>query len=105
MQSIEKLLKEIKLRPAMYLGRNSISLLAAFINGWCSRDLENVYDYYLIKDFQKWIEKKYKIRSNHSWSSIILFYSSDENDALNNFFILFEEFLKKESKKIKKNNK
>ena len=43
--------------------------------------------------FQSWIENKFKMRGTHSWAKIILFYSMDEKDALDNFFKLFEEFL------------
>ena len=49
-----------------------------------------------LKCFQKWVEKKYKIKSNHHWSQIILFYSPNEYFALNTFFDLFEKFCDEE---------
>lgn len=43
--------------------------------------------------FQSWIQEKYGIESGQSWSKIILFYSIDEEEALEKFFELFEEYL------------
>lgn len=92
MNSIIELITQIKTRPAMYIGRNSISCLKAFIDGWYLRTPETVIDSTVMDDFQNWVEKKYNIKTSHSWCDIILFYSQDENDALSNFFREFDEF-------------
>lgn len=93
MDSIKELLSEIKNRPELYIGQRSLSLLHAYLNGWLNRDEKSVIDYDLIGKFQDWVQKKYKITSSQSWARIILFYSTDEIDGLNNFFRLFDEFL------------
>lgn len=48
--------------------------------------------------FQDWIVKKYKIKTSHSWASIIRFFSQDDGDALNNFFLEFDRFLETQKK-------
>ncbi len=93
MTSIIELIKKIEERPAMYISKNYISCLRAFIDGWYFRDTSNITDIDFMGDFQDWITSKYKITTNHSWNDIILFYSQDEVDALKNFFKEFDEFL------------
>jgi hypothetical protein len=93
MNSVVEIIKLIKIRPAMYLSRNYISCLKAFIDGWYLRDHNSIVDADVMGGFQDWIGKKYKITSSHSWCDIILFYSQDESTALNKFFDEFEEWL------------
>ncbi len=92
MNSIFQLIRLIKTRPTMYITRNSISCLKAFIDGWHFRDPDSLVDFYEMDNFQKWIESKYHINTSHSWCDIILFYSLDESTALINFFKDFEEW-------------
>jgi hypothetical protein len=93
---IEELIKNIKKRPAMYLGGNSILRLKSFVDGYyfaiCSYEVE-IYEGELWRDFQDWVAKRYDIYSSQNWSDIILFFSIDEYEALNEFFKLFDEFL------------
>lgn len=91
--SIVELILKIKKRPAMYLGRNSISCLRSFMDGWNHRQPTTVIDAEIIVEFQDWVENKYKLKNTHSWDRIILFYSQDEGTALTNFFELFDKFL------------
>lgn len=94
MNSIFSLIKLIEKRPAMYLGRNSISCLKSFLDGWYLRDPDNVIDAEIMNDFQSWVEKKYDVSGNQSWCDIILFYSQDEGTALTNFFRHFDQWAK-----------
>jgi len=93
MLSIKTLISTISQRTAMYIGRNDIFCLQAFINGWIFQNTDSISDLYLIDDFQKWIAARFEIKSTQGWSSIILFYSVDEQHALKQFFELFGEFL------------
>lgn len=92
------LLQRIKQRPGMYLGRRSITRLSMLLMGYSLA--RNELGLPITKQekefggFQEWIQEKFKITSSHGWDSIILFYSADETDALDNFFQLFEQFLK-----------
>lgn len=95
MDNLSDILKKIKNKPSVYLGKPSISCLQAFLSGY------NVAQYQLglplqpenpLDGFQDWIQKKFNIDSSQSWANIILFFSQDERDALDIFFHLFEEF-------------
>ncbi|MHC0065946.1 hypothetical protein ACWATR_24080 [Nostoc sp. UIC 10890] len=94
----DEILKGIKKRPGMFLGRSSITRLDMLLRGYslARREVgvpptepESEFE-----GFQSWIEEKYGINSGQSWSKIILFYSVDEHEALHKFFELFEEYLK-----------
>ncbi|HAT16129.1 MAG TPA: hypothetical protein DCS91_23595 [Microcoleaceae bacterium UBA11344] len=94
------LLQRIKQRPGMYLGKCSISRLRAFLNGYemarAELGLPDTEQQQQLDGFQEWIQERYKITSSHGWDSIILFFSADERDALDNFFKLLEEFLNRD---------
>jgi hypothetical protein len=98
MTNIYQLIDRIKKRPGMYLGKPSIIRLKAFLDGYMGarQDLgfplteqEEKFNH-----FQEWIQTRFKITSSHSWADIILFYSADEKEALNQFFELFDQFIK-----------
>ncbi|MEC4818115.1 MAG: hypothetical protein SAK29_33315 [Scytonema sp. PMC 1069.18] len=92
-----KLLEWIKKRPGMYLGSASITRLDMLLRGYslAKREVglppteqEQNFD-----GFQSWVQERYGVKSNQSWAKIILFYSTDEQEALERFFELFEEYL------------
>jgi len=91
--SVIELIESIRKRPTMFLGRSSIACLRSFIDGWNHRKPESVIDGEIIGEFQEWIEARYNLKNTQSWDRIILFYSVDEHDALENFFRLFNQFL------------
>ena len=97
MDSVKSLINAVRLRPAVYIGKRSISCLKAFITGWYLRNPDEVEDSEILDKFQEWIQNKYHIYS-HSWNEIILFYSQDECDALDTFFKEFETFLEEQKK-------
>ena len=94
MNSIVELLELIKERPAMYIGRNSISCLKAFIDGWYLRNPSGIIDGHIMEEFQDYIEKKYNETSCRSWCDILLYNSQDENKALELFFEEFFSLIK-----------
>jgi hypothetical protein len=80
----------------MFLGSCSITRLRSFLDGYQSAraDLgmpktrqENVFD-----DFQPWVQARLKVTSIQGWDSIILLHSSSEQEALQLFFDLLEQF-------------
>ena len=93
MNNLIELIGLIEKRPAFYLGRNTISTLRAFLDGWVMREPSTVIDSNVLNDFQQYIEEYYSIRG-HSWDKIILLFSQDEADALDTFFIRFNEIKK-----------
>lgn len=92
-----EMLNRIKQRPGMFLGNCSITRLRAFLDGYMGAradlGLPLTQQEQEFNSFQEWIQTRFKITSSQGWERIILFYSSDEKNALNNFFDLFESFV------------
>ena len=100
MKDIYDLLKEIKARPALYTGGNSIFQLQAFIEGYfcAKRDAgiplsEQEKDF---ENFHQWLEERLRAKTNLSWAKIIAFRSSNEIEATKLFFKLFDEFVNRD---------
>ncbi len=105
-RDIYDLLFLIELRPAMYLGRLSITLLRTFLDGFdlSSKINNSKFDWKKFRTneeprpaagFQGWISKKILNRKEVAmgWDNIILEYTNkDEEQAFNLFFALLEEF-------------
>ena len=95
------LLQRIKDKPETYLGKPSITRLRMFLDGYgmarCDLGLPRRSQQKEFSGFQEWIQTRFNITSTHGWDDIILFYSVDERDALDNFFKLFEQFCNDES--------
>ncbi len=91
-----QILERIKQKPAIFLGKSSLTRLRSFLDGYMGArvdlGLPETQQEIEFNQFQEWIQSRFKINSSHSWDSIILFYSEDEKDGLNKFFQLFEEF-------------
>ena len=79
----------------MYLGSKSISCLRVFIDGWYYRNTEETDGMEVLNEFSKWLQDMYGFDNQRPWDKIILFNSSDQAVALDNFFELFDEFLDK----------
>ena len=76
----------------MYLGKPSIHHLRCFLDGWFHGNADEVEDAASFAEFASWIEKKYKVNSTQGWAKIIEFWSTDEIDALKQFFVHLDEF-------------
>jgi hypothetical protein len=90
------LIRNIQKRPAMYLGQPSISHLRTFLSGYFfarhqlgQPETEQEKQF---STFQDWVQQHFKVTSSQSWDKIILFFSQDEQKALELFFKLFDEF-------------
>jgi hypothetical protein len=96
MNDFYDLLQKIKKRPAMYLGKNSIFSLQAFLDGYYFARREigiNLTEEEIeFQNFLQWIRYRFNVETGQLWSSIILFHSADEKSAVDRFFTLFEEF-------------
>lgn len=103
MNSIVELLKLVKERPAMYIGKNMISCLKAFLDGWYLRNPDGIIDVNIMGAFQDYIEKKYNQPSYRSWCDILLYISQDESIALDLFFEEFFRLIEQNSDNIKGN--
>ena len=97
MLNLYDLLGKIKKRSSLYLGKQSLSHLHVFLDGYTfarrQLGIPLTAEEKKFEDFQEWIENRFNQADTQSWSRIILFYSEDEADALKRFFDLFEEFV------------
>ena len=99
--SVFELIDDIRKRPAMYLGKPSIHHLQCFLDGWFHGRSYEIKDVDSFGEFASWIAKKYKVKSTQGWAKIIEFWSTDEIDALKQFFVLLDEFQASSKKKSK----
>jgi hypothetical protein len=100
MHDLYMIIRKIKKAPSMYLGRHSILCLQAFLSGYSvaryESDAQVTPQEEDFKQFPQWIREKFHIQTSQSWASIILFFSEDEQKALDTFFELFEEFINRD---------
>lgn len=100
MVDLYALIRNIQKRPAMYLGRASISNLRTFLAGYCfarrQLGVPQTFQEQHFSEFQAWVQQRFNLTSNQTWDQIILFFSQDESSALEKFFILFDEFTQTE---------
>ncbi|MEH1873133.1 hypothetical protein [Nostoc sp.] len=100
MVDLYDLIHNIRKRPAMYLGRASISNLRTFLAGYCFArrqiGITQTQQEQQFSEFQIWIQQRFNLTSNQTWDQIILFFSQDEHTALEQFFKLFDEFIQTE---------
>ncbi|QLE50564.1 hypothetical protein FD724_22360 [Nostoc sp. C057] len=100
MVDLYDLIHNIRKRPAMYLGRPSISNLRTFLAGYCFARrqiaIPQTQQEQEFSGFQTWIQQRFNLTSNQTWDQIILFFSQDEHTALDQFFKLFDEFIQTE---------
>jgi hypothetical protein len=93
MKSLVGVLDMIRQQPGLYLPARTLECLRAYIEGWrLAADYPEAEEALLV-GFQQWIADRFLVKSAQSWDSIILFYAKDGHDALNQFFVLFAEYM------------
>lgn len=100
------LLAAIHLKPAMYLGKKSLTLLFTFFSGIDLADKLGARKFntmeVLFNDFANFVQRKFKQgRSAMGWLRILEKTDNDEEKAFDLFFALLEEF---KLEKVDKNN-
>jgi hypothetical protein len=89
-------LRELQSRPGMFLGQCSITRLRSFLDGYRSAradlGLPTTAQENEFSRFQAWVQEKYQATSSHGWDSIILLNSADEQESLQLFFTLLQQF-------------
>ncbi len=103
MSTLFNLLKKIRVKPALYLGKTSITSLRMFILGYRFArsemkiaNTESESDFY--KNFQPWLQNRLSIRTVNGWDKIILLTCIDEKAAFDYFFQLLDEFLQRDDR-------
>ena len=94
MSKLSDLLDKIRERPEMYISGRSINYLRVFLDGYLLAASDEQRDAIggELTAFRDWLAAKHSIKSNQSWNQIVLFFSTDEMVALDEFFRLYEKF-------------
>ncbi|MCD1258180.1 hypothetical protein B5M42_004915 [Paenibacillus athensensis] len=90
-------LQQIKQKPALYLGKKSLPLLQAYLNGYVAyhNDTNNEEDYFFLPELRDYIIQHYNIDTSHGWPELITFFSSNDNEAFDKFYELLDDFFSK----------
>jgi hypothetical protein len=93
------LLNKMRSLPGMYLGTPSLLRLSMFLQGYelAAAQLANRDPDPFLSDFRDWIHERYR-STTVPWEELILRESSDEADALQRFWRLFDEFVARRPK-------
>jgi hypothetical protein len=95
-----ELFQVIRKSPAMYLAPPSATTLRAFLSGVQFALQGSDSDIlHFQNDFGNWLRKRYNLNSSQHWTKIIEFYSSTEDDEMNLFWKLLDEFESKPQRK------
>jgi hypothetical protein len=84
-------------RTGMYVGTASLSKFADFLRGYehaVYRLKPDEADPFL-GEFRDWIYHRFQTNENIKWETVILRHSADEEDAVNRFWKLLDEFVQK----------
>lgn len=92
-------IERLRKNSPMYLGNRSLQNFAHWLNGY-SMALHDMgipisEEQREFSDFHAFVAKRMRMASNAHWSKNILYYYEDDGSALEQFFILFDEFCKK----------
>jgi hypothetical protein len=91
MDKTYELLQDIRKCPEIYLGKKSIELLYAFLNGYRHHSDVNYSD--CLTGFQEYIESIYRLNTDHNWANLIEFFSSTEEEAFWSFYKYFDNYM------------
>jgi hypothetical protein len=80
----------------MYLGQADLTHLGAFLAGYFfarrQSGIPETEQEQQFSEFQAWVEQKFSVSYSQPWEKIIRFFSPDETTAIQQFFVLFNEF-------------
>ncbi|NEQ99248.1 MAG: hypothetical protein F6K30_21445 [Cyanothece sp. SIO2G6] len=92
-----ELINNIRKRPTMYLGQTSIGQLRTFLAGYTfarrQLGITQTPQEKLFSTFQPWVAKRLALSPQQHWDQLILAASQSEEEALQSFFQLFDEFV------------
>ena len=78
----------------MYIGTNSIAKLAAFLRGY-QYALEQHslgQDDNFLAALQEMAQSRFGVKISKAWEEILLFHSSDDNEAMDFFWRLYDDY-------------
>lgn len=89
-------LREIRLKPRIYLAEPTVIFLKTFIDGYAirERELNGDADCEMLEGFQRYVENKYQEKLSISWATIISKHCESEEETFSVFFDLLDEYVK-----------
>jgi len=92
--NVADLFDEALERPALYIGHESVILLKAFLDGYEFANFRNGLRSRdsLYAGFQPWVAKRFHIKTEHDWASIISFIGVSETCAFSLLNDLWSEY-------------
>ena len=101
------MLERIRERPAMYLPERSISLLDSYLQGYNAALSDAGYrqedgNEGIMTGFQRFVEKRFKIKLSVSWANILRFVNSSDAFAFVAFWEIWDEYLTQRRRARKK---
>lgn len=89
---------QVRKRPGMYLGENTITKLYDHLQGYRMaywfNDIDNHVDKHFFDNFNEFVYGYYTVTTNDNWKGVILEQSfGNEQNALDTFFELFDLFI------------
>ena len=91
---VDRLLEEIRIKPAMYLGKKSLETLSIFVTGYeCAVDeITGSQDAGLFCRMQEFVQDKYNIpMTSRNWAQLISERTASPEAAFDLFFELYDE--------------
>ena len=93
MNGLKDLIAKMRSKPGMFFSNFSIYCVKAYIDGYVFNKDEGVL---LMHNFQNFVVGRFKLSPVLSWDKIIRVYCNSDRDAMEKFFVLFDEFLEQE---------
>lgn len=95
--TLDRLLTELRERPAMYLGEPLLSRLMAYLRGFvgAEHDMGMKEHKKLFDDFDRWVRRRYRTDVKHDAESLIVFHHFGDHVSVEPFWKLFDEFTRK----------
>src|SRR4051794_23977042 len=94
MSHMLSLLREMRQRPGMYIGKPSIIRLAAYLRGYdlAAERLGGQQPDAFLTEFRDWVQRRFG-STRQSWEETILQHSADDASAQERLWQLLDEFL------------
>jgi hypothetical protein len=97
MSPIVEQLLEMRPHVGMYVGSNSLRKLAFFLRGYehaVGKFGGTSKDRFLM-EFGDWVRERFSVSISRSWEDVIMFHSMNDDEAMERFWELFDEYLAK----------
>jgi hypothetical protein len=98
MKNLRDYFVELRKRPAMYLGENTITKLNEHLQGYQMaywfNDIDNLVDKTFFASFNQFVYSYYSVTTSDNWKGVILEQCfGNEQNALDTFFELFDLYI------------